>query len=502
MAPSAQNTGLLGAVGATVRLTPPGLAGFGIQITGTWAGTVQFEGSLDGVTFQPLSATLINGTVPVVSATVNGLWQAASPLVSMQVRLSAWTSGLAVVTLNAVEAATGGAAAGGGGGGGGAVTIADGADAATGSTTDAAVVGDNAGTVSSKLRGINKILADVWDSLNHRLHVVVDNTASIPVTITGGSTGNGAASNTGAAVPTQADYGGVNIGGTLRGVTAVNPSGTVYAQQMDVASVNGATVVTGHGPAAGALRVELPTDGTGVVTATQATASALNATVVGAGSAGTPTGGVVTVQGAASMTKLLVTPDSVALPANQSVNVAQVGGTNTVTAGLAGTLAVGGTAATNVAIGSNPLNTGAQAVSAENSAVTTGRMVQLVADLVGKLIVLPYANPENFVAGAITTAMTATTSTSLVAAPAAGLRNYITQITVSNAHATVGTDIVIQDGSGGATLYTIPAAAGYGGATLTFPVPLRQPTTATALFCANVTTGASTKVSASGYKGA
>jgi hypothetical protein len=129
-------------------------------------------------------------------------------------------------------------------------------------------------------------------------------------------------------------------------------------------------------------------------------------------------------------------------------------------------------------------------------------MVQLVADLVGKLIVLPYANPENFVAGAITTAMTATTSTSLVAAPAAGLRNYITQITVSNAHATVGTDIVIQDGSGGATLYTIPAAAGYGGATLTFPVPLRQPTTATALFCANVTTGASTKVSASGYKGA
>jgi hypothetical protein len=202
------------------------------------------------------------------------------------------------------------------------------------------------------------------------------------------------------------------------------------------------------------------------------------------------------------MTKLLVTPDSVALPANQSVNVAQVGGTNTVTAGLAGTLAVGGNAATNVAIGSNPLNTGAQAVAAENSAVTTGRMVQLVADLVGKLIVLPYANPENFVAGAITTAMTATTSTSLVAAPAAGLRNYITQITVSNAHATVGTDIVIQDGSGGATLYTIPAAAGYGGATLTFPVPLRQPTTATALFCANVTTGASTKVSASGYKGA
>ena len=120
----------------------------------------------------------------------------------------------------------------------------------------------------------------------------------------------------------------------------------------------------------------------------------------------------------------------------------------------------------------------------------------------GRISTMPYADAVNFVSGAITTAMTGTTSTSLLAAPAAGLRNYITQITVSNSHATVGTDVIIQDGSGGATLYTIPAAAVYGGAVLTFPVPLRQPTTATAIYCANVTTGASTKVSASGYKGA
>jgi hypothetical protein len=160
-----------------------------------------------------------------------------------------------------------------------------------------------------------------------------------------------------------------------------------------------------------------------------------------------------------------------------------------------------GTVATNVAITANPMNLGAQAVSSENAAVTTARQVQLVADLVGKLIVLPYANPENFVSGAITSAMTGTTSTSLIAAPASGLRNYITQITVSNAHATVGTDMIVQDGSGGTTLYTIPAAAVYGGAAITFPTPLRQPTTATAIFIANVTTGASTKASASGYKG-
>jgi len=106
------------------------------------------------------------------------------------------------------------------------------------------------------------------------------------------------------------------------------------------------------------------------------------------------------------------------------------------------------------------------------------------------------------VSGVITSAMTGTTSTSLIAAPASGLRNYITACTFSNSHATVGTDMILQDGSGGTTIWNIPAAAVYGGAHITFPTPLRQPTTATALFVANVTTGSSTKAACSGYKGA
>jgi hypothetical protein len=48
----------------------------------------------------------------------------------------------------------------------------------------------------------------------------------------------------------------------------------------------------------------------------------------------------------------------------------------------------------------------------------------------------------------------------------------------------------------------VPAAAAQGGAVVTFPTPLRQPTTATAIFVQNVTTGASTKASIAGYKGA
>lgn len=161
-----------------------------------------------------------------------------------------------------------------------------------------------------------------------------------------------------------------------------------------------------------------------------------------------------------------------------------------------------GTVAHDGADSGNPNKVGGRARSSEMAAVANNDRADFITDLVGKHIVLPYSNPENFVSGCISTAMTGTTSTSLIAAPAAGLRNYITQITASCAHATQGTDIVIQDGSGGTTLYVIPAAALYGGAAVTFPTPLRQPTLATALFVANVTTGSSTKVSASGYKGA
>lgn len=264
------------------------------------------------------------------------------------------------------------------------------------------------------------------------------------------------ATNSGAAIPA-----GTNLIGKV-GIDQTTP-GTTNA----VSATNfPTTAALGHGTAATALRVELPTDGTGVV------GLAAGSATIGA------------------------------LTANQSVNLAQVGGTNTVNGGVAGSQSIGGTVATNVAITANPINLGAQAVSSENAAVTTARQVQLVADLVGKLIVSPYAGSNNFVSGAITSAMTGTTSTSLVAAPASGLRNYITACTVSNAHATVGTDVIIQDGSGGTTLWTFPAAAVYGGSNLAFPTPLRQPTTATALFAQNVTTGASTKISCNGYTGA
>lgn len=159
------------------------------------------------------------------------------------------------------------------------------------------------------------------------------------------------------------------------------------------------------------------------------------------------------------------------------------------------------TVAHDAADSGDPIKMGGRARSSEIAAVANNDRTDFVADLTGKQIILPYANPENFVSGT-TASMTGTTSTSLLAAPAAGLRNYVTSIVASNSHATVGSNVLIQDGSGGTTLLVIPAAAVYGGAIINLPVPLRQPTTATALFCQNETTGAAIKVSAVGYKGA
>lgn len=113
-------------------------------------------------------------------------------------------------------------------------------------------------------------------------------------------------------------------------------------------------------------------------------------------------------------------------------------------------------------------------------------------------IVTPYAARANAVSGT-TASVTDTTSTQVIAGVSS---NYlrIGQVTVQNSHASVDTWVLLQDGSGGTTLYSIFAPHGGGGAALTFPMGLLVPTVATGLFFACVTTGTATRVSAAGYK--
>lgn len=140
------------------------------------------------------------------------------------------------------------------------------------------------------------------------------------------------------------------------------------------------------------------------------------------------------------------------------------------------------------------------AVTKESQRVTLNTSAGVEIDFSGASASYPL--PATPVLGALTTAMTDTSDHTVLAAPGASLRNYITCIIVSNSHATVGTDVVLKDGTAGTVIATIPAAAVYGGAAIALPTPLKQPTLNTLICAANLTTGASVKVTLVGYSAA
>jgi hypothetical protein len=108
----------------------------------------------------------------------------------------------------------------------------------------------------------------------------LDTSGNLNVNVAAGSSGNAAASATGSAVPVDADYIGINVAGNLRGQTGVNPSGSIYAGQVDVASVAGSSVATA---ATGIMKVGL-TDGSG--TAITSTSNAIDVNIKSGGGSG------------------------------------------------------------------------------------------------------------------------------------------------------------------------------------------------------------------------
>lgn len=159
---SAETRGTLASAGDLLALQVGENATIGIQLTGTWVGTVSFEVSIDGVNWNALNVRATNGATDLSSTMANGQWSGGLGASSwVRLRMSAFTSGSAIASLRAIP--LGGSSAGGGSSGG-AATIADGADVAEGSTTDAAKTTDTSGTVVGFLRGlVARLLAQVLD---------------------------------------------------------------------------------------------------------------------------------------------------------------------------------------------------------------------------------------------------------------------------------------------------------------------------------------------------
>jgi hypothetical protein len=93
-----------------------------------------------------------------------------------------------------------------------------------------------------------------------------------------------------------------------------------------------------------------------------------------------------------------------------------------------------------------------------------------------------------------TAAITGVAATDVIVAPGVGLFTYVTQILVTNSHATVGTLVTIQteDGTG---LYAGYAAPAGGGFSVSFTVPIKMPVANKKLQAICTTTGANVYVS-------
>jgi hypothetical protein len=129
------------------------------------------------------------------------------------------------------------------------------------------------------------------------------------------------------------------------------------------------------------------------------------------------------------------------------VNLSQVGGTNTVNGGLAGSLAAGGTGANAASITQNPMLVGIEASaqgSAPGSVATTGQLIRARGDLYGdqyQLIGSPNHAPVAFSA-------LGTTLTQEIAAPAAGSSIWITGLVTSSV--TGASTLTLKYGTGAA----------------------------------------------------
>ena len=101
-------SGSITAISQNVALALNGKSGAAIQITGTWVGTLQFEGTLNGTDWVAVNGVFAGTSTPGTTITANGLVRLTpSGLAQLRIISTAWTSGTATITMRASDAAGG-----------------------------------------------------------------------------------------------------------------------------------------------------------------------------------------------------------------------------------------------------------------------------------------------------------------------------------------------------------------------------------------------------------
>ena len=148
--------------------------------------------------------------------------------------------------------------------------------------------------------------------------------------------------------------------------------------------------------------------------------------------------------------------------------------------------------------GTSPIAVGLEGRTSSKTSVTNATLVRPISTLDGRQITRLNSIPENeWVYAAASGGITNTTDVALVAAQGAGIKNYLTGLSVANANATAS-EIVIKDGAS-TVIWRMYLAANAPIQSIRFVTPL-QSSANTALNVACITTGTQTYISAQGYK--
>jgi hypothetical protein len=191
----------------------------------------------------------------------------------------------------------------------------------------------------------------------------------------------------------------------------------------------------------------------------------------------------------ANSNKLLVTPDSVALPANQSVNVSQINGvTPLMGAGNTGTgsprvtvatdqaaIATWGLGATGAAVPSGGQYTAGNAITSLPSAATAGNLTGASFDKFGRQVVLT-GTIRDLRACQTTTISASTSETTIITAAGANVFADPYLFVISNTSASTNTRIDFRDATAGTILFSLFSIGGVGPTGFSLPQSIPQTT--------------------------
>lgn len=245
---------------------------------------------------------------------------------------------------------------------------------------------------------------------------------------------------------------------TVDGTVTANLSATDNAvlDQIEVNTSYGDN--TGGGTEAGALRVTLANDSTGVLSVDD-------------------NGGSLTVDGTvtadAGTGPWPVTDNGGSLTIDDGGGSITIDGSVTADLGANNDVTVQGENAHDGTTLGNPVLSGARATNSVEgiTQVANADLTHVQADLNGVLISRPHTTLEEIISERVSDTTGTSTAFTNFAAGGAGIHNYVTTITVFNSSATDGY-VDIRDGAAGSVLFTVPAPAA-GGSVINLPVPLK-----------------------------